>query len=149
MSPLISVLTLSIALVLTTSSTDDNLEIGYEFARHGEFDRAARYFEEALASDNPRRYEIRLALGRIYSEQKKETEALAMFSQNIEQESNRPESYFRRGQVFASRNDHRRAVADFLQSIRRYNDENDDAVDVYVVFIIYIARKSLSNITKT
>ena len=127
---------------------DDNLEIGYEFARQGEFGRAAQYFEEALASNNSR-YEIRLALGRIYSEQKKESEALAMFSRNIEQEPNRPESYFRRGQVFASRNDHRRAIADFLQSIRRIDDENDDAVDVYVVFIIYIARKSLSNITKT
>ena len=56
-----------------------------------------------------------------------------MFSRNIEQEPNRPESYFRRGQVFASRNDHRRAIADFLQSIRRIDDENDDAVDVYVV----------------
>ena len=128
---IILTITLALKSVFATTSTINNLEIGYELARHGEFDKAAQYFEEALSSNNPSQYDIRLALGRIYSAQSREMEALTMFSQNIEHTPNRPESYFRRGQLFASRNDHRSAITDFLQSIRRY-DEEEDAVDVYL-----------------
>ena len=104
------------------------LEIGYEFARRGKFKEAAEIFEAEADSS----YEGRVALARTYINLGRFEEGLAMFERNIKDMPNRPESYFRRGEVYALRGDHKSAIVDFMKSIRRRNEDSMDAVDAYL-----------------